>query len=73
MSETWLAVFVAALSGGIVAKLIDYPVDWIKYYFGQRKTAKSLVDAHLKREIQPQSLRQCARKHVLPTHLNPIP
>lgn len=47
MNETWLAVFVAALSGGIVAKLIDYPVDWIKYYFGQRKSAKSLVDAHL--------------------------
>lgn len=47
MSETWLAVFRAALSGGIVAKLIDYPVDWIKYYFGQKKSAKALVDAHL--------------------------
>lgn len=47
MNEAWLAVFVAALSGGIVAKLIDYPVDWIKYYFGQRKSAKALVDAHL--------------------------
>lgn len=47
MTETWLPVFIAALSGGIVAKLIDYPVDWIKYYFGQRKSAKSLVDAHL--------------------------
>lgn len=47
MNETWLAVFIAALSGGIVAKLIDYPVDWIKYYFGQRKSAKALVDAHL--------------------------
>jgi hypothetical protein len=42
-----MAIFAAALSGGIVAKLIDYPVDWIKYYFGQRKSAKSLVDAHL--------------------------
>jgi len=47
MNATWLAVFIAALSGGIVAKLIDYPVDWIKYYFGQRKSAKALVDAHL--------------------------
>lgn len=47
MNETWLAIFIAALSGGIVAKLIDYPVDWIKYYFGQRKSAKALVDAHL--------------------------
>src|ERR1700735_4228790 len=47
MSETWPPIFIAALSGGIVAKLIDYPVDWIKYYFGQRKSAKALVDAHL--------------------------
>lgn len=47
VSETWLAVFTAAVSGGIIAKLIDYPVEWIKYYFGQRKSAKSLVDAHL--------------------------
>lgn len=47
MNETWLAIFTAAVSGGIVAKLIDYPVDWIKYYFGQRKSAKALVDAHL--------------------------
>jgi hypothetical protein len=47
MNSTWLPVFLAALSGGIVAKLIDYPVDWIKYYFGQRKSAKALVDAHL--------------------------
>ncbi len=47
MNETWLAFFVAAVSGGIVAKLIDYPVDWAKYHFGQRKSAKALVDAHL--------------------------
>jgi hypothetical protein len=47
MSETLLTIFGAALSGGIVAKLIDYPVDWIKYSFGQRKSAKALVDAHL--------------------------
>jgi len=43
----WLQIFIAALSGGIVAKLIDYPVDWIKYYSGQRKSAKALIDAHL--------------------------
>lgn len=47
MDKAWLSVFIAALSGGIVAKLIDYPVDWIKYHFGQRKSAKALVDAHL--------------------------
>lgn len=47
MNESWLPIFLAALSGGIVAKLIDYPVAWFKYYFGEKKSAKSLVDAHL--------------------------
>lgn len=47
MSETLVSLFTAAVSGGIVAKLIDYPVDWIKYHFGERKSAKALVDAHL--------------------------
>lgn len=47
MNEKLLAIFIAALSGGLVAKLVDYPVDWIKYYFGQRKSAKALVDVHL--------------------------
>ncbi|MCW8934501.1 MAG: hypothetical protein OQK98_07230 [Gammaproteobacteria bacterium] len=47
MNETWLPIFLAALSGGIVAKLIDYPVAWVKYYFGEKKSAKALVDAHL--------------------------
>ena len=47
MNESWLPIFLAALSGGIIAKLIDYPVAWVKYYFGEKKSAKSLVDAHL--------------------------
>ena len=42
-----MSVFLAALSGGIIAKLIDYPVAWIKYHFGEKKSAKALVDAHL--------------------------
>jgi hypothetical protein len=47
MDETWLSIFAAALSGGIIAKLIDYPVDWVKYYFGGKKSAKAIVDVHL--------------------------
>lgn len=48
MKDTWLlSVFLAALSGGLIAKLIDYPVAWIKASRREKKSAKALVDAHL--------------------------
>ena len=47
MKDTWLSVFLAALSGGLIAKLIDYPVAWIKASRAEKKSAKALVDAHL--------------------------
>jgi hypothetical protein len=40
-------VFVAALSGGLIARLIDYLVAWIKASRSEKKSAKALVDAHL--------------------------
>lgn len=47
MKDTWLSLFIAALAGGLIAKLVDYPVAWFKYYFAEKKSAKALVDAHL--------------------------
>lgn len=47
MKDTWLSLFIAALAGGLIAKLVDYPVAWIKYHSTERKSAKALVDAHL--------------------------
>lgn len=47
MKDAWPSVFLAALSGGLIAKLIDYPIAWIKYHLGEKKSARALVDAHL--------------------------
>ncbi len=47
MEGTGLSLFIAALSGGLIAKLIDYPVAWIKSKRSEKKSAKALVDAHL--------------------------
>ena len=47
MKGTWLPLFVAALSGGLIARLIDYLVAWVKASRSEKKSAKALVDAHL--------------------------
>lgn len=47
MKDTWLPLFIAALSGGLIARLIDYLVAWIKASRSEKKSAKALVDAHL--------------------------
>jgi len=47
MKGSWLPLFVAALSGGLIARLIDYLVAWVKASRSEKKSAKALVDAHL--------------------------
>lgn len=44
---TWWSLVTAAFSGGLVLKILEYSISWIKYHFKERKDAKSLVDKHL--------------------------
>lgn len=43
----WWSLVAAALSGGLVVKILDYAVSWIKHLAKEKKDAKSLVDKHL--------------------------
>ena len=47
MKDMWPSLFLAALSGGLIAKLLDYLAAWVKASRGEKKSAKELVDAHL--------------------------
>lgn len=47
MEASWLELIAAALSGGIILKLLEYVVDWIKSSYQSKKSAKEIVDAHL--------------------------
>ena len=44
---TWPALLLALLSGGFMAKLVEYVIMWAKASRGEKKSAKALVDAHL--------------------------
>ncbi len=44
---TWWSLVAAAISGGLILKVLEYLISWIKYFFKERKDAKSLVDKHL--------------------------
>ncbi|QNH18558.1 hypothetical protein HEP74_03730 [Xanthomonas sp. SS] len=47
LTFTWTSLFTAAISGGAVAKIADHLVSWIGRLRKERKSAKSVVDAHL--------------------------
>ncbi len=44
---TWISIFGAAVSGGLVANLIDHIITWIKTHRKDIKSARDVVDAHL--------------------------
>lgn len=44
---TWWSLVTAAFSGGLVLKLLEYLISWVKYQLKERKDAKGLVDKHL--------------------------
>lgn len=44
---TWWSLVAAAFSGGLVVKIFDYLISWLKHLARERKDAKSLVDKHL--------------------------
>ena len=44
---TWWSLVTAAFSGGLVLKILEYSISWVKYHFKERKDAKTLVDKHL--------------------------
>jgi len=47
LTTPWWSLVTAAFSGGVVLKVLEYCISWIKYHFKERKDAKSLVDRHL--------------------------
>lgn len=47
MKDILPALFAAALSGGIVARLIDYVYTWARDALNKRSSAKAIIDAHL--------------------------
>lgn len=44
---TWWTLVAAAFSGGLVVKILEYLISWLKHLVKERKDAKSLVDKHL--------------------------
>lgn len=47
MEASWPELITAALSGGIILKLIEYIADWARSSYQSKKSAKEIVDAHL--------------------------
>jgi hypothetical protein len=43
----WPSLLLALLSGGVLTKLVESLVAWVKASRGEKKSAKALVDAHL--------------------------
>jgi len=44
---TWWSLLVAAFSGGLAVKILEYLISWLKHHVKEKKDAKSLVDKHL--------------------------
>lgn len=47
MKDILPSLVIAAISGGVVARFIDYAYTWVKDALGKRSSAKALIDAHL--------------------------
>ncbi|WP_348767234.1 hypothetical protein [uncultured Salinisphaera sp.] len=47
MTSTWWSLLSAAVSGGLVVKLIDYVISFLTHSVKKKKNAKRLVDEHL--------------------------
>lgn len=47
MEIGWLALFSAALSGGVLVKLLEFLAEWIKSKHQSSRSAREIVDMHL--------------------------
>lgn len=47
MEISWLALFSAALSGGVIVKFLEFLADWIRSKHQSSRSAKEVVDIHL--------------------------